>query len=57
MKDGTSAVRGVGSMGMSDDGSISNGVSNFAVPIDLEQVDYILIGDPEINSIHKVYLP
>lgn len=57
MKDGTSAVRGVGSMGMSDDGSISNGVSNFAVPIDLEQVDYILIGDPEINSTHKVHLP
>jgi len=57
MKDGTSAVNSVGGVGMSDDGSISKGVSNFAVPIDMEQVDYILIGDPEIGSTHKVYLP
>lgn len=57
MKDGTSAVKGVGGVGMSDDWSISKGVSNFAVPIDMEQVDYILIGDPEIGSTHKVYLP
>lgn len=35
----------------------SGGTTYFAVPIDLEQVDYILLGDPEINSTHKVYLP
>lgn len=29
----------------------------FLIPIDLDQVDYILIGDPEINSTYKVYLP
>lgn len=35
----------------------SGGTTYFAVPIDLEQVDYILLGDPEINSTYKVYLP
>ena len=29
----------------------------FLIPIDLDQVDYILIGDPDINSTYKVYLP
>ena len=57
MKDGTRAVPGAGGIGMSDDGAVTSGVTDFAVPIDLDQVDYILIGDPEINSTHKVYLP
>lgn len=35
----------------------SGGTTYFAVPIDLEQVDYILLGDPEIDSTHKVFLP
>ena len=57
MKDGTRAARGTGGIGIADDGKVCNGVTDFAVPIDLEQVEYILIGDSEINSTHKVYLP
>lgn len=57
MKDGTRAIWAAGGMGMSNDGNVSNGVSHFAVPIEMDQVDYILIGDSEIGSTHKVYLP
>lgn len=35
----------------------SGGTTYFAVPIDMEQVDYILIGDPDIGSTHIIYLP
>lgn len=57
LKDGTSVPVS------SDDGGNwggegnSRGTTYFAVPIDLNQVDYILLGDPEIGSTHKVYLP
>lgn len=33
------------------------GVVRFETPVDFAEIDYILIGDPEINSTHKVYLP
>ena len=42
---------------MSDGGTCSRGIYRFETPVDLEQVDYILIGDESIGSIHKVYLP
>lgn len=57
MKDGTTVAEMGGGMGNSDDGTRAEGTSYFVVPIDLEQVDYLLIGDPEINSTHKIYLP
>lgn len=55
MKDGSSPL-------MEDGGGLQgegwgSGTKYFSTPIDLEQVDYILVGDPEINSTHKVYLP
>lgn len=55
MKDGSSPL-------MEDGGDLQgegwgSGTKYFSTPIDLEQVDYILVGDPEINSTHKVYLP
>ena len=57
MKDGTTAVEGTGGMGYSDNGRRTEGTTYFAVPIELDQVDYILIGDSEVGSTHKVYLP
>ena len=63
MKDGTSPMVGSG-------GSMSNapswltggvgktsGLTYFSVPIDLEEVDYILIGDEELGQTYKIYLP
>ena len=35
----------------------TRGVSSFTTPLDLTQVDYILIGDPEMGEPVKVYLP
>ncbi|MBQ2855313.1 MAG: DUF4179 domain-containing protein [Oscillospiraceae bacterium] len=43
--------------GMWDGDGTSGGTTYFAVPIDLEQVDHILLGDSEIGSTHKIYLP
>lgn len=57
MKDGSvveTASYGAGG-GYTDDASF--GTTYFAEPIDLAQVDYILVGDPEINSTYQVYLP
>lgn len=55
MKDGTSPV------GKDIGGSIgenrASGTLIYDVPIDLEAVDYILIGDEELESTHKVSLP
>jgi len=28
---------------------------NFRMPIDLADVDYILIGDPQLGEVYKVY--
>lgn len=56
LKDGTTVpTLPVG--GSWDGEGCSGGTTYFAVPIDMEQVDHILIGDPEIGSTHKVYLP
>ena len=56
LKDGTT-VPTLNIGGMWDGEGKSGGTTYFAVPIDMEQVDHILIGDPEIGSTHKVYLP
>lgn len=56
MKDGTSPITWYGSGGGYSETS-SFGTATFDTPIDLDEVDYILLGDPEINSTHKVYLP
>lgn len=55
MKDGTSPVgRDQGGMEGED---CSSGTIIYDVPIDLDEIDYILIGDPDVGSTHKVYLP
>lgn len=63
MKDGTSPVMGQGGS-RSDAPSwltggpgIGTGLTYFSVPIDLEEVDYILIGDEELDQTMKLYLP
>lgn len=56
MKDGTSpGMYGVPGGGYSDTRSF--GICNFTTPINLSEIDYILIGDPEVGQTHKVYLP
>ena len=57
MKDGSSPLLVDGGGTYNDEKRMSSGTNYFSTPIDLSQVDYILIGDPEINSTHKVYLP
>lgn len=57
MKDGSSPLLVDGGGSYNDEKCMSSGTNYFSTPIDLDQVDYILIGDPEINSTHKVYLP
>lgn len=57
MKDGSSPLLVDGGGSYNDEKCMSSGTNYFSTPIDLSQVDYILIGDPEINSTHKVYLP
>lgn len=57
MKDGSSPLLVDGGGTYNDEKCMSSGTNYFSTPIDLDQVDYILIGDPEINSTHKVYLP
>lgn len=56
LKDGTT-VPTLNIGGMWDGDGESGGTTYFAVPVDLEQVDHVLIGDSEIGSTHKVYLP
>jgi len=56
LKDGTT-VPTLPIGGSWDGDGTSGGTTYFAVPIDMEQVDYILLGDAEIGSTHKVYLP
>lgn len=55
MKDGTSPVGR--DQGGSQGEGYSSGTMIYDAPIDMDEIDYILIGDPEINSTHKVYLP
>lgn len=56
MKDGTTAsMHELAGFGASENWCF--GTRMFDVPIDLADVDYILIGDAELNSTHKVYLP
>lgn len=55
MKDGTHVD--MTATAMSDGGTYSRGIFRFETPVDLDQVDYILIGDEKIDSVHKVYLP
>lgn len=57
MKDGSSPLLVDGGGNYNDVECWSSGTEYFSTPIDLSQVDYILIGDPEINSTYKVYLP
>ena len=56
MKDGTSPVCEYRTVEYADDGR-SAGIAYFTTPIDFSEIDYILIGDPEIDSTYKVYLP
>lgn len=56
MKDGTSPICADLGGGLSNETS-SEGILYFTTPIDLDEVDHILIGDPEIDSAYKVYLP
>ena len=57
MKDGSSPLLLDGGGSYNDEECISSGTEFFSTPIDLDQVDYILIGDPEIERTYKVYLP
>lgn len=57
LKDGSTVeIASYGPGGGHGDGK-SFGTTYFAEPIDLDQVDYILIGDPDIDSTCKVSLP
>ncbi len=63
MKDGTSPMMGKGSgrsdvpTWMNDGIGIADGMSYFSIPIELAEVDYILIGDEELGQTMRVYLP
>lgn len=63
MKDGTSPITGIyGSRSdapqwLTGGPGIGTGLSYFTIPIDLAQVDYILIGDEELGQTLKLYLP
>ena len=54
MKDGSSPEMYAASGGTYGD-DYSEGVVNFRMPIDLADVDYILIGDPQLGEVYKVY--
>ena len=57
LKDGTVVGNLIGGMGSAWGDNDSEGTTYFAQPIDLDEVDYVLIGDEEIGSTYKVYLP
>lgn len=57
MKDGSSPLMMDGGGNMGESENWSSGTKYFSTPIDLDQVDYILVGDRELGSTHKVYLP
>ena len=54
MKDGTSFLFG-GISGYHE--HVAEGIYYFTTPVDLSQVDYILLGDPELGDAQKVFLP
>lgn len=56
MKDGTRIEKTSAPGGRYND-HMSSGVCNFTTPVDLSEIDYILIGDEEVGQTHKVYLP
>ena len=55
MKDGTKIETIFAHGGNSE--NAAHGVCSFAMPVDLAEIDYILIGDEEIGQTHKIYLP
>ena len=55
MKDGTSPMKTVGTE--NDSGERTIGTTYFNVPIDLDEVDYIIIGDEELGDTKILYLP
>ena len=57
LKDGTIVKNMVGGMGAGWNEYERYATTYFTVPVDLNEIDYILIGDPEIDSTHKIYLP
>ena len=56
MKDGSSPEMYAASGATYGDDS-AKGVRNFRMPINLADVDYVLIGDPELGETYKVYPP
>ena len=56
MKDGTSPMESVAGGGF-DNGKRQIATSYFTVPIDLNEVDYIIIGDEELEDTKILYLP
>ena len=56
MKDGTSPMESVAGGG-SDNGKRQIATSYFTVPIDLAEVDYIIIGDEELGDTMILHLP
>lgn len=56
MKDGTNPRLFGGGGAHNEEEGWSSGTVFFNTPIDLDEVDYILIGDPDIDSTYKVYL-
>ena len=55
MKDGTRIDTIFAHGGNSE--NAAHGVCSFAMPVDLAEIDYILIGDEEMGQTHKIYLP
>lgn len=55
MKDGTNPMIEIDAPANSEKEGFNTSV--FHTPIDLSQVDYILIGNPEYGTTHKVFLP
>ena len=56
MKDGSTPVT-TGANGDANDGEATKGTSYFTVPIDLAEVDYIIIGDEELGDTMILHLP
>ena len=62
MKDGTSPIMGSGGsrsdapQWLTGGPGVGTGLTYFSIPIDLTQVDYILIGDEELGQTMKLYL-
>lgn len=57
MKDGTNPRLFSGGGTHNEEEGWSSGTVFFSTPIDLDEVDYILLGDVELGSTYKVYLP